>query len=355
MGAGDTERDPVRSRAETIDADAFPDMARADVDGAASEEAAMRVPEARPLDDRSERRFAGGLVSPLARAIALAQGSVAESAWTFRAQNAPDAAGDATIEARRATRPGGDRGAHGERDVGRQEPARQLLLDLSPRPGRRAERVLVSETNQLAVDLVEAPDRWRAGFACLVGPEASGKTHIVRRLHPSAVWARREDCADRGRLDGFLRDHVREGAVLAFDALDAAFGRPDGEAFELGLFHLLNCVADHGARLLATARAAPSRWRVALPDLRTRLDAATLATIEPPDDVLLTALLMKLFDDRGIEVESAVLGYLVKRMERSYAAAAAIVERLNAVSLEEKRAVTTPLAASALGWRPSRF
>ena len=67
------------------------------------------------------------------------------------------------------------------------------------------------------------------------------------------------------------------------------------------------------------------------------------------------ALLPKLFDSRGVAVEQPVIDYLVKRMERSYLAATDIVEKLDAVSLREKRSITTSLAAEALGWRPSRY
>jgi chromosomal replication initiation ATPase DnaA len=46
--------------------------------------------------------------------------------------------------------------------------------------------------------------------------------------------------------------------------------------------------------VLFTARAAPSRWGLELPDLDSRMRQATLARIEAPDDALLSALLLKL-------------------------------------------------------------
>jgi chromosomal replication initiation ATPase DnaA len=70
--------------------------------------------------------------------------------------------------------------------------------------------------------------------------------------------------------------------------------------------------------------------------------------IRPPDDELLGALLIKLFHDRQLTVSKDVLVYLLARMERSFAAASAIVEALDQLGLAERRGVTVPLARTVL-------
>ena len=45
-------------------------------------------------------------------------------------------------------------------------------------------------------------------------------------------------------------------------------------------------------------------------------------TLEPPDDALLAAVLVKLFADRQLEVDDRLIDFLVHRIERSVAAAA---------------------------------
>ena len=234
-------------------------------------------------------------------------------------------------------------------------PSEQLLLGLNVPSQQGPAGPIVTDSNHIAVKIAETPALWPNGFLCLVGPEGCGKTTIASALHPQAVRLSAADC-----VDGFLNPQaVASGRVLLFDDLDQAFaalqqqGGADG--FERAVFHLLNMVHQQGARLLATGREPPSQWRVALPDLRSRLSAALVGMIEEPDDVMLAELLPKMFDSRGVSVEKSVIDYLVKRMERSYAAAADIVEKLDAMSLREKRSITTSLAAEALGWRPSRF
>lgn len=85
-----------------------------------------------------------------------------------------------------------------------------------------------------------------------------------------------------------------------------------------------------------------------LPDLLSRLQAAAVARIGAPDDALLSAVLVKLFADRQITVPPALIAWLVLRMERSIAAARALVALLDARALAEGRPITRALAAEVL-------
>ena len=117
---------------------------------------------------------------------------------------------------------------------------------------------------------------------------------------------------------------------------------------ETALFHLINLARENGRFLLLTGRQPPSRWKVALPDLRSRLLAMPALAIGAPDDQVLAALLVKLFADRQLKVGEEVVAYLLGRMERSFAAAARLVDRLDRAALAGHRAVTVPLARAVL-------
>ena len=66
--------------------------------------------------------------------------------------------------------------------------------------------------------------------------------------------------------------------------------------------------------------------------------------IQAPDDTLLSSILAKLFSDRQMTVGQDVVNYVVRRMERSFAAAERTVDRLDRMALERKRPITRPLA-----------
>ena len=75
--------------------------------------------------------------------------------------------------------------------------------------------------------------------------------------------------------------------------------------------------------------------------------------ILPPDDALLAALLVKQFADRQVRVEPEVVDFLLRRIERSFAAAAEIADRLDRMALHAQRAITIALARQAMADQPS--
>ncbi|MEO0904939.1 MAG: chromosomal replication initiator DnaA, partial [Pseudomonadota bacterium] len=103
-----------------------------------------------------------------------------------------------------------------------------------------------------------------------------------------------------------------------------------------------------GGLLLLTSALPPSRWSIALPDLASRMQATTVVHIQNPDDALLSALIMKLFADRQINPQPDLVQYLAKRIERSFAAAADIVARLDSAALAQGRKINKALVAELL-------
>ena len=171
----------------------------------------------------------------------------------------------------------------------------------------------------------------------LAGPPGSGKTHLA------SIW--------RARADAVAIDprRIRE-QTASLGARPALIDDIDKDPIdEQGLFHLINTVRGAGSTLLLTARRFPSAWRVALPDLISRLKAATTIEIHEPDDLLLAGVITKLFADRQVEVEPHVVQYLVRRIERSLATAMRVVGRLDRAALERKTPITRALAAETVG------
>lgn len=190
-----------------------------------------------------------------------------------------------------------------------------LPLAWAPRTG--AADFVRSDANRIAADWLAAPARWPMPRTILVGPEASGKSHLA------AIFV-----ADAG-----FAGTVIEAADLATD------GEP--------LFHAWNA-ATPARPLLLTARRLPRFWAHRLPDLASRLAATPLVELGHPDDPLIAAVLAKHFADRGLRVAPDVITYLGARIERSFAAAAAIAARLDAQALADRRDITVPLARECL-------
>ncbi|NEY91442.1 P-loop NTPase family protein [Tabrizicola oligotrophica] len=180
---------------------------------------------------------------------------------------------------------------------------------------------------------------WPQNRLLLTGPEGAGKTHLAH------IWAQEAGATllMAAALPGL--DPTSLPPRLVVEEADAVAGRP---AHEEALFHLLNHQAHSGGHLLLTARRAPRDWGLGLPDLLSRLQSLAIARLDAPDDALLSAVLVKLFADRQIAVAPNLIPYLAARMDRSIAAARALVAALDARALALGRPVTRALAAELL-------
>ncbi|MBU1272278.1 MAG: chromosomal replication initiator DnaA [Alphaproteobacteria bacterium] len=207
--------------------------------------------------------------------------------------------------------------------------AEQLRLPLE-RP-LAGEAFVSSDSNAEAVRVLL---RWPDGAGsvlALYGPAGSGKSRLA------ADWAERVGAVPLNGVEAALVDPLElEGRPVLLDrARDA-----DDES----LFHLINLAHTGGGALLLVSRAAPRNWSVALPDLRSRLDAVRTVAVEAPDDRVLSAILRARFAERSIAPTDEVIAYLVRRLDRSADTAATAVERLDALH----RPVTRALARQVL-------
>lgn len=214
---------------------------------------------------------------------------------------------------------------------------RQIPLDFGHEPAFAEDDFLVTDGNAQAHGWIMRWPDWPGFALALAGPPASGKSHLAH------MFAQRSGgvvvAAPALTVDG-VPALAEQGAVAIEDA--------DQGVDETALFHLHNLLRETKGSLLLTGRDAPARWTIALPDLRSRLSALPLAVIGAPDDALLQALLLKLFADRQLRVTPEILAYLLPRMERSFHAARALVERIDSAALALKRPITVPFLRDLL-------
>jgi DnaA regulatory inactivator Hda len=223
----------------------------------------------------------------------------------------------------------------------------QLALPLGHRAALGADDFVVSQSSAAAVAWIDRWPDWPAPALVIVGPPTSGKTHLAE------VWRQRSG-ARLVAAAALRRDDVAELAVgvpggaptVVIEDADRAAEAGTGD--ERALLHLFNLLREGGGHLLLTGRTPPARWPLALPDLRSRLTALPVVALAPPDDVVLEAVIVKLFADRQLRVEPDVVRFLANRIDRSFAAAAEAVAALDRAALAHGRAVTVPLVRAVL-------
>lgn len=174
---------------------------------------------------------------------------------------------------------------------------------------------IVGDANRTAVRHLEHWSLWPVMASVLTGPRKSGRS-LLGRIFAAKTGGRFVDNAES-------QDEER-------------------------LFHAWNAAQADRKPLLLAADEPPARWKIKLPDLRSRLLASQHVAIEEPDSALMTALVEKLINNRGLEARPEVVRYVVPRIERSYVALGRLVDALDEAALARRRPITLAVAKEAL-------
>lgn len=214
-----------------------------------------------------------------------------------------------------------------------------LSFEITPSKGR--DDLIVSQSVQGAITMIDQWPNWPSHVVVLAGPTGSGKSHIAH------IWQQKSD-AKKVTLHGETDDLVEavKTTPVLIENIDQLLA--SSQVDETKLFHLLNSAKEAGSFVLMTARSWPASWKVGLPDLASRIKAATIVEISEPDENLLTQVIFKLFADRQVEIDEKTVNYLVMRMERSLAVASNIVEAMDELALSKKTPVSRAIAAEVL-------
>jgi chromosomal replication initiation ATPase DnaA len=191
---------------------------------------------------------------------------------------------------------------------------RQIALPLDELRGGGSSSLIITDVNATAFAGLGNAAAWPGRCGILVGPARSGKSLMARYL-------------------------AAQGGTVIDDA-DTAGAQV--------LFNAWNRAQENGIALLLVSRWRPADWNIDLPDLRSRLGAALLLEISPPDDEMIEQLLQKQLADRGAAISIDALSYVKRRIERSYAAIEAFARNANALAMAENAPVNLALVKKLL-------
>ena len=221
-----------------------------------------------------------------------------------------------------------------------------MALNLTYRPSLGRDDFMVANCNLQAVTAVDLWPNWPYFAICIYGPSGCGKTHLANVFaqnvatithHPYRIPFVKAEMLQRD----MAQDLFNESPYIVVEDLQTLKNQE-------ALFHLYNAYRDMGGNILFTSDAAPARLNFTLPDLRSRMNIVPIYEIAAPDDNMLMALLLKLFNDRQITPAPELLNYLIKNMQRSFSYARKLVEEIDNISLARKRAISIATAKEAI-------
>jgi len=241
---------------------------------------------------------------------------------------------------------------------------RQFALDLSHTPKSSLENYLPGEDFALVSALQSLCQSWHQTTPNLSsnplnhrwiywwGPEGSGRSHLLKAMTNTAEqmgleyfslnpdepisWVRLEEqmhaLADRDAP-----------SVITVDDVDRLDERLVG-----ALFRILNTVqASKNIHVFMAGKAAPANLDLR-EDLRTRLGWGLVFQTQLLDDDEKIQALEQAAKARGLVLSPDVLPWLLNRFYRDMPNLMALIDALDAYSLETKRAVTLPLVRELL-------
>ena len=241
---------------------------------------------------------------------------------------------------------------------------RQFALDLSHIPKSSLEnylpgkdfalvsslQTLCKSWNQASNNLSNNPlnNRWIYWW----GPEGSGRTHLLEALTNAAEYAGLETFSLNPnepiswvRLEEQMNTLADRDApsVITVDDVDRLDERLVG-----ALFRILNTVqASKNIHIFMAGKAAPANLELR-EDLRTRLGWGLVFQTQLLDDDEKIQALEQAAKARGLVLSPDVLPWLLNRFYRDMPNLMALIDALDAYSLETKRAVTLPLVRELL-------
>lgn len=210
---------------------------------------------------------------------------------------------------------------------------------------RSPETLVVTEANRDAARLLTEWRSWPNGALALCGPRGAGKTHLA------LAWAvesgARQVSPTATPDDAAAIFHEAEGRLFIDDLSGA---RDEGM-----LWRVLDLARTQGGAALLVSTHAPAGWHVAIPDLRSRLNALAVARLGEPDEALMEVVLRRVCREQFIQLSDDAARYLARRLPRTFAAAHRMAAAIDAGLTRGARPISRRAAEKALekaqaGW-----
>ncbi len=225
---------------------------------------------------------------------------------------------------------------------------KQLALELASPPAPTLDNFVVGD-NAEVIAAVRALARGDGGerFVYLWGGSGSGRTHLLQAV--LREWR------GAGRIAHFCTRDVlpAAAAVAATDAIAVDDVQHMPPPAQIELFNIYNNLRDSSGLLLVVGDVPPARLALRA-DLLTRLAWGLVYEVSALSEGDRRAVVQDYAVARGFELPDEVTAYLLARAPRDLSSLRALVDTLDRLSLEQKRAITVPLARELLQAVPGK-
>ena len=204
----------------------------------------------------------------------------------------------------------------------------QLLLNFNFKKSFNDHDYYVSDSNYFAFNIVDKWPKWEKKILNISGEKFSGKTHLANifKLKSSALFLNETE----------INNEIFKKIKLYESIIIDEFSNTVDENL---IYSIFNLVDQDSKYLLINSETPLSKINFKLPDLVSRSKNSLQARINPPDDELIFAIILKNFSDRQIKLEKQIIEFIVNRVERSYSKISEFIYKVDELSLKKKKPI----------------
>ena len=204
----------------------------------------------------------------------------------------------------------------------------QLLLDFDIKKNFNDHDYYVSESNYFAFNLIDKWPKWEKRILNISGEKYSGKTHLANifKSKSSALFLTENDINN----DVFKKIKLYESIIID------GFSNKIDENLTYSIFNLVDQDSKY---LLINSEIPLGEINFKLPDLVSRSRNLLHSKINPPDDELIFAIILKNFSDRQIKLEKKLIEFIINRIDRSYGKISEFIYKVDELSLKKKKPI----------------
>lgn len=185
----------------------------------------------------------------------------------------------------------------------------------------------------------------------LWGERGSGVSHLLQAVchqastqGASSIYLPMKEFSSSAAPEELLSD-IEKTELVCIDDLDAVAAQ---SSWSEHMFHMFNrCIAADSVVIFG-AQSSPAALEVHLPDLESRLRACLTYKLRKLNDSEKVDALVFRAKRRGMDMPAKVADYLVTRFSRDLADQFDILEKLDRLSLVEKRTLTIPFVKNVM-------
>ena len=201
-----------------------------------------------------------------------------------------------------------------------------LPLKLLPSYGRHD--FIIGESNIEAVKWVDNFSKSKVNGLVIIGPVASGKSHLISTL--------------KNKYKILEAEEINEEKINILELKDLIIENIEKIENHYFFLHVINVVKEKNFKVLLTSRLPIKELNISLEDLKSRLLAYSHSKILLPTDDVLRGIIIKISKDKGLLLSDVVINYILNHIERSYSTINRFISELDQLSLIRKKKITIP-------------